>query len=69
MLFFTNQEVVNHPRTGLSRRNSRSEQQVTGNGDILEIAEGTISGAEDVIVTNVTIHVVGPNDEKGVLMK
>lgn len=61
--------MVNHPRTGLSRRNSRSEQQITGNGDILEIAEGTISGAEDVIVTNVTIHVVGPNDEKGFLMK
>lgn len=61
--------MINHPRTGLSRRNSRSEKQVADNGDILEIAEGTIAGAEDVIVTNVTIHVVGPNDEKGVLIK
>ncbi|XP_055381122.1 cadherin-89D [Condylostylus longicornis] len=30
---------------------------------------GVISDSEDVLVTNVTIHVVGPNDDRGILMR
>lgn len=51
------------------RRTSKSEKQVTKDGDVLEIDEGTISDSKNVLVTNVTVHVVNPDDERGILMR
>ncbi|XP_059611787.1 cadherin-89D [Phlebotomus argentipes] len=42
---------------------------MTSSGEVIEIDEGVISESKNVLVTNVTIHVVSPDDEKGILMR
>lgn len=37
--------------------------------EMFELDEGTISDSENVLVTNVTIHVVGVDDERGILRR
>lgn len=51
------------------RRTSKSERQITHNGEVFEIDEGIISDSQNVLVTNVTIHIVNPDDERGILMR
>lgn len=51
------------------RRTSKSERQITQNGEVFEIDEGIISDSQNVLVTNVTIHIVNPDDERGILMR
>lgn len=63
------QFVTDKPYGQLVRRTSKSQRQVTNNGEIIEIDEGIISDNQNVLVTNVTIHVVNPDDEKGILMR
>uniref|UniRef100_A0A1B0EXL8 Cadherin domain-containing protein n=1 Tax=Lutzomyia longipalpis TaxID=7200 RepID=A0A1B0EXL8_LUTLO len=53
----------------LIRRSSKSQKQVTSSGEVIEIDEGVISESKNVLVTNVTIHVVSPDDEKGILIR
>lgn len=51
------------------RRTSKSERQITQNGEVIEIDEGVISDSENVLVTNVTIHVVNSDDERRILLR
>lgn len=53
----------------LIRRTSKSERQITRNGEVIEIDEGVISDSENVLVTNVSIHVVNSDDERGILLR
>lgn len=53
----------------LLRRDSKSERQITRNGEVFEIDEGIISDTQNVLVTNVTIHIVNSDDERGILMR
>lgn len=39
------------------------------NGDVLELEQGIATENEHVLVTNVTIHVVNPHEEKGILIR
>lgn len=57
------------PDGELRRRALQTERQVTKNGDVFEIDEGVISDSENVMVTNVTIHVVGSDDDRGILRR
>lgn len=54
---------------GVRRRTSKSERQVTKSGDVFEIDEGIVLDNQNILVTNVTIHVVNPDEEKGILMR
>lgn len=47
----------------------QTERQITKNGDVFEIDEGVISDSENVMVTNVTIHVVGSDDDRSILRR
>lgn len=47
----------------------QTERQITKNGDVYEIDEGIISDSENVMVTNVTIHVVGSDDDRSILRR
>lgn len=51
------------------RRTSKSERQITGNGEVIEIDEGIVTDNQNVLVTNVTIHIVNEDDERGILMR
>lgn len=53
----------------LMRRNSKSERQIIRNGEVLEIDEGIISDTQNVLVTNVTIHIVNSDDDRGILKR
>lgn len=43
--------------------------KVTSSGEVIEIDEGIISDSKNVLVTNVTVHVVSPDEEKGILLR
>lgn len=51
------------------RRTSKSERQITSNGEIIEIDEGIVTDNQNVLVTNVTVHVVNAGDDRGILMR
>lgn len=51
------------------RRESRSQRKVTSSGELIEIDEGIIADSKNVLVTNVTVHVVSPDEEKGILLR
>lgn len=51
------------------RRTSKSERQITGNGEVIEIDEGIVTDNQNVLVTNVTLHVVNRDDDRGILMR
>lgn len=53
----------------LTKRTSKSARQITKNGDVFELEEGVVTDGQNVLVTNVTIHVVNPDEEKGILMR
>lgn len=44
-------------------------RQITRNGDVIELEQGIVTENENVLITNVTIHIVNPDEEKGVLMR
>lgn len=50
-------------------RPSATERRISDAEDMYELDEGTISDSENVLVTNVTIHVVGADDERGILRR
>lgn len=51
------------------RRESRSQMKVTSSGELIEIDEGVITDSKNVLVTNVTLHVVSPDEERGILLR
>lgn len=51
------------------KRTSKSARQIVRNGDVFEVEEGTVAQTQNILVTNVTIHVVNPDEEKGILMR
>lgn len=51
------------------KRTSKSARQITRNGDVYEVEEGTVAQTQNILVTNVTIHIVNPDEEKGILMR
>lgn len=51
------------------KRTSKSARQIARNGDVYEVEEGTVAQTQNILVTNVTIHVVNPDEEKGILMR
>lgn len=53
----------------LTKRTSKSVRQITRNGDVIELEQGIVTENENVLITNVTIHIVNPDEEKGVLMR
>lgn len=54
----------------LVKRTSKSVRQVTRNGDVFELEQGVVTENEgNVLITNVTIHIVNPDEEKGILMR
>lgn len=53
----------------LVKRTSKSARQVTKNGDVYELEEGIVAESQNILVTNVSIHVVNPDEEKGILMR
>lgn len=50
-------------------RPSVAERRIVDADDMYELDEGTMSDSENVLVTNVTIHVVGADDERGILRR
>lgn len=43
---------------------------MTRNGDVFELEQGVVTENEgNVLITNVTIHIVNPDEEKGILMR
>lgn len=53
----------------LMKRTSKSARKIARNGDVFEVEEGTVAQTQNILVTNVTIHVVNPDEEKGILMR
>lgn len=51
------------------KRTSKSARHITKDGDVYEVEEGTVAENQNILVTNVTIHVVNPDEEKGILMR
>lgn len=51
------------------KRTSKAARQITKDGDVYEVEEGTVSENQNILVTNVTVHVVNPDEEKGILMR
>lgn len=51
------------------KHTSKSARQMTKNGDVYELEQGVVVDNENVLITNVTVHVVNPDDEVGILMR
>lgn len=53
----------------LMKHTSKSARQITKSGDVYELEQGVVVDNENVLITNVTVHVVNPDDETGILMR
>lgn len=54
----------------LVRRTSKSKKQKIHSGEVIEIEEGSAATlTQNMLVTNVTIHVVNRDDDRGILMR
>lgn len=53
----------------LTKHTSKSARQITKNGDVFELEQGIVTDNDNVLVTNVTVHVVNPDEEGGILMR
>lgn len=68
-LVYLSQFVAEKNPSQLMKRASKSARQVTKNGDVLEVEEGTVAESQNILVTNVTVHIVNPDEERGILMR
>lgn len=53
----------------LMKRTSKSVRQITKTGDVFELEQGVVTENENILITNVTVHVVNPDEEKGILIR
>lgn len=53
----------------LLKQTSKSARQLTKTGDVIELEQGIVIDNENVLITNVTVHVVNPDEEGGILMR
>lgn len=53
----------------LMKQTSKSARQITKTGDVFELEQGVVIDNDNVLVTNVTVHVVNPDEEGGILMR
>lgn len=53
----------------LMKHTSKSARQITKSGDVYELEQGVVVDNENVLITNVTVHVVNPDEEAGILMR
>lgn len=52
----------------LLKHTSKSARQLTKAGDVIELEQGIVIDNENVLITNVTVHVVN-DEEGGILMR
>lgn len=65
-----NQQIEEDDKNSqLKRRGAKSQKQITRNGEVIEIQEGAVADSMNMLVTNVTIHVVRKDDERGISMR
>lgn len=69
MVIFQFSPEKSGPNYHLTKHTSKSARQITKNGDVFELEQGIVTDNDNVLVTNVTVHVVNPNEEGGILMR
>lgn len=54
----------------LLKRTAKAGRQTTKTGDVYELEQGVVTENDgNILITNVTLHVVNPDEEKGILMR
>lgn len=62
-------EKTSRSSNRLLKHTSKSARQITKAGDVIELEQGIVIDNENVLITNVTVHVVNPDEEGGILMR